>query len=316
LNHAVSRSDLLSQAKRKRIWHYYWKHRYLSLLFVPAILYYVIFQYLPTYGVLIAFKDYQFRQGIWNSPWIGFRHFQHLFELESFWQVFRNTIVLSVYKLIFGFPAPIVLAILFNEVRHSLFKKFVQTLSYLPHFLSWVVVAGLFVQFLSPSIGPVNLLLRLVGLDPIYFLGSTDWFRFTMVTTDIWKSVGWGTIIYLASLASINPELYEAAEVDGSNRFQNMFYITLPSLTPVITIMFIFAVGQIVNDDFDQIFNLYNPAVYEVGDVLSTYTYRRGLVELDYSFAAAVGLVKNVLAFLLIVITNAVSRRVNEYGLW
>jgi putative aldouronate transport system permease protein len=268
------------------------------------------------YGMLIAFKDYRFNAGIWGSPWVGLRHFQDLFALESFWQVFRNTIILSLYKLIFGFPAPIALAILFNEVRLVLFKKIVQTLSYLPHFLSWVVVAGLFIQFLSPSIGPINIILKQLGFDPIFFLGSTTWFRFTLVTTDIWKDVGWGTIIYLAALTGINPELYEAAEVDGSNRFHKMFYITLPSLTPVITIMFIFAVGRIVNDDFDQVFNLYNPAVYQVGDVLSTYTYRRGLVELDYSFAAAVGLLKNVLAFTLIVATNAISKRINEYGLW
>jgi putative aldouronate transport system permease protein len=283
---------------------------------VPAVLYYVIFHYLPMYGMLIAFKDYRFNAGIWGSPWVGLRHFQDLFALESFWQVFRNTIILSLYKLIFGFPAPIALAILFNEVRLVLFKKIVQTLSYLPHFLSWVVVAGLFIQFLSPSIGPINIILKLLGFDPIFFLGSTTWFRFTLVTTEIWKDVGWGTIIYLAALTGINPELYEAAEVDGSNRFHKMFYITLPSLTPVITIMFIFAVGRIVNDDFDQVFNLYNPAVYQVGDVLSTYTYRRGLVELDYSFAAAVGLLKNVLAFTLIVATNAISKRINEYGLW
>jgi putative aldouronate transport system permease protein len=303
-------------AKKTSMLRQYWKYRHLSLLFIPAVLYYAIFHYLPMYGMLIAFKDYQFLTGIWNSPWVGFQHFNDLFALESFWQVFRNTIVLSLYKLIFGFPAPIILAILFNEIRLVLFKKVVQTLSYLPHFLSWVVVAGLFTQFLSPSIGPVNIALQLLGFDPIYFLGSITWFRFTLVATDIWKDIGWGTILYLAALTGINPELYEAAEVDGSNRFQNMLYITLPSLTPVITIMFIFAIGRIVNDDFDQIFNLYNSAVYEVGDVLSTYTYRRGLVELDYSFAAAVGLLKNVLAFVLIVITNSISKRINDYGLW
>jgi putative aldouronate transport system permease protein len=294
----------------------YWKYRHLSLLFAPAVVYYIIFHYLPMYGLLIAFKDYQFRLGIWDSPWVGFEHFEHIFALESFWQVFRNTIVLSLYKLIFGFPAPIVLAVLFNEIRIAVFKRIAQTLSYLPHFLSWVVVAGLFIQFLSPSIGPVNLVLKTLGLEPIYFLGNTAWFRFTLVITDIWKDIGWGTIVYLAVLSGINPELYEAAEVDGSNRFQNMIYITLPSLVPVITIMFIFAIGKIVNDDFDQVFNLYNPAVYEVGDVLSTYTYRRGLVQLDYSFAAAVGLIKNVLAFALIVIANAFSKKINEHGIW
>jgi len=294
----------------------YWKARYLVVLFIPAIVYYVVFHYIPIYGILIAFKDYRFKLGIWGSPWVGFEHFRDLFGLPSFWEVFRNTIVISLYKLVFSFPAPIVLALMLNEVMHMFFKRFVQTISYLPHFLSWVVISGLFVQFLSPSIGPVNMFLKALGLDPIYFLADPHWFRTVLVVTDIWKEVGWGTIIYLAALTGINPELYEASTVDGATRLQNIRYITLPSMAPVVTIMFILAVGRIVNDDFDQIFNMYSPAVYKVGDVLSTYTYRRGLVELDYSFAAAVGLFKNVIAFVLILITNAISRRLNEYGLW
>jgi len=209
-----------------------------------------------------------------------------------------------------------VLALLLNEVRHSLFKRTVQTISYMPHFLSWVVIAGLFTQFLSPSIGPINILLQSMGIQPIYFLADPGWFRSVLVGTEIWKDIGWGTIIYLAALTGINPELYEASTVDGANRFQNMFYITLPSMAPVVTIMFIFAVGKIVNDDFDQIFNLYNPAVYNVGDVLSTYTYRRGLIQMEYSFATAVGLFKNAIAFILIVITNSVAKKINDYGLW
>lgn len=294
----------------------YWKYKYLTMLFIPAAVYYFIFHYVPIYGVLIAFKDYKFSLGIMGSPWVGFDHFRELFGLGSFWQVFRNTILISCYKLVFGFPAPIVFALLLNEIRLSIFKKFVQTISYFPHFLSWVVLAGLAIQFLSPSIGPVNLIMQMFGLKPIYFLGSAEWFRSVLVATDIWKELGWGTIVYLAAIAGVNPELHEAATVDGANRFHRMRYITLPAMAPVITIMLIFAVGRLVNDDFDQVFNLYNNAVMEVGDVLSTYTYRMGLVNMQYSFSTAVGLFKNVIAFVLVLTANALAKRYNEYGLW
>ncbi|SDE55933.1 putative aldouronate transport system permease protein [Paenibacillus sp. UNCCL117] len=302
--------------KKKGLLFSYRKHKYLALMFAPAVLYYVIFHYVPIYGVLIAFKDYKFSAGIWGSEWVGLMHFRDLFTLGSFWEVFRNTIIISTYKLIFGFPAPIALALLLNEVRLVFFKRAVQTITYMPHFLSWVIIAGLFVQFLSPSIGPINVVLISLGLKPIYFLADPAWFRSVLVITDIWKDVGWGTIVYLAALTSISPELYEASKVDGANRFQNTIYITLPSLTPVITIMFIFAVGRLVNDDFDQVFNMYNSAVYSVGDVLSTYTYRKGLVGMEYSFATAVGLFKNIVAFTLVVLTNAIAKRINDYGLW
>lgn len=286
------------------------------LLFLPAVLYYIVFHYMPIYGVLIAFKSYKFTLGVWGSPWVGLKHFEDLFAIAGFWQVFRNTLLISCYKLVFGFPAPIVFALLLNEIRQAVFKRFVQTVTYLPHFLSWVVLAGLTIQFLSPSTGPINLLLKAAGLEPIFFLGDPSWFRSTLVATDIWKELGWGTIVYLAALSGVNPELYEAASMDGANRYQRMRHITLPAMTPVITIMLIFAVGRLVNDDFDQVFNLYNPAVMEVGDVLGTYTYRMGLVNMEYSFATAVGLFRNVVAFVLIVSANAIAKRINEYGLW
>jgi putative aldouronate transport system permease protein len=201
-------------------------------------------------------------------------------------------------------------------MRAVRFKKAVQTISYLPHFVSWVILGGLFIQFLSPSTGPINILLKSLGLKPVYFLADKNWFRPVLVITSIWKGAGWGSIIYLASLAGIDPQLYEAAEIDGAGRFRKALSITIPSLVPVITIMLIFSVGGIVKDDFDQIFNLYNPAVYSVGDVLGTYTYRVGLIEMRYSFSAAVGLFTNVVSFLLIIITNGITRRINEYGLW
>lgn len=294
----------------------YWKYKYLTLMFIPAILYYLIFHYFPIYGIQIAFKAYKFKLGIWGSPWIGLENFRDLFAVESFWQVFRNTIVLSVYKLVWGFPLPIIFALLLNEIYNVHFKKIVQTISYLPHFVSWVILGGLFMQFLSPSIGPVNIFLKSLGIQPVFFLADPKWFRAVLVATSVWKGIGWGSIIYLANISSINPELYEAAIIDGSNRFQRVLYITLPSLAPVITIMLIFAVGGLVNDDFDQVFNMYNPAVYNVGDVLGTYTYRRGIESIEYSFATAVGLFKNIIAFVLIIFANTVSKKINEYGIW
>ncbi|HIU18528.1 MAG TPA: sugar ABC transporter permease [Candidatus Limiplasma stercoravium] len=294
----------------------YWKNRSLVALFVPAVAFYLLFKYLPIFGVQIAFKNYMFRLGIWNSPWIGFENFEKLFAMDSFWEVLSNTFIISGLKLVFGFPAPILLALLLNEIRCVRFKRVVQTISYLPHFLSWVILSGIFIQFLSPSIGPINILIRELGGKPIYFLGDEHWFRPVLIVTHIWKSVGWGTIVYLAALTNINPEFYEAAYIDGATRWHCARYITLPSLAPVITIMLIFAVGGIIEDDFNQIYNLYSEAVYSVGDVISTYTYRRGLVKLDYGFASAVDLFKNVVAFALILSANRIANRINEYGIW
>jgi putative aldouronate transport system permease protein len=236
--------------------------------------------------------------------------------MQSFWEVLRNTFIISGLKLVFGFPAPILLSLMLNEIRCTRFKRTVQTISYLPHFLSWIILSGIFIQFLSPSIGPLNILLKGMGIKPIYFLADEKWFRSVLVATHIWKTVGWGTIVYLAALTNINPEYYEAAYIDGANRWHCIRYITLPSLAPVITIMLIFAVGGIIEDDFNQIFNMYNEAVYSVGDVISTYTYRRGLVKLDYSFATAVDLFKNIIAFVLIITANKIANRINEYGIW
>jgi len=268
------------------------------------------------YGIVLAFKDYRFRLGILKSPWVGLENFYTMFRGIDFPKVFRNTVIISFYKLIAGFPAPIILALLLNEVRNKTYKKTIQTISYLPHFLSWVILAGVFIQLLSPSQGPVNYVIKLLGFEPIYFLGDPKWFRFTLVVTSIWKGVGWGSIIYLASISSINPELYEAAYIDGANRFQQVLKITLPSLAPVITIMFILNTGSLINDDFDQIFNLYNVAVYDVADVISTYTYRVGLVQMQYSFSTAVGLFKNIISFILILITNYITSLFGEYGIW
>ena len=303
----------LAGARRKTP---YGRYRELYLMLILVIAYYLVFHYVPMYGAQIAFKDYKFNLGIIRSPWVGLEHFQYLFSLRSFKEIFRNTILISTYKLLFGFPAPIILAILLNELRIIPYKKAVQTISYLPHFLSWVILGAIFTQLLSPSTGAVNILLTKLGFEPIFFLGDKSWFRSVLVFTSVWKGVGWGSIIYLASIAGINPEIYEAAIVDGAGRMRRIWHVTLPGLTPVITILLIFAIGRLTLDDFDQIFNLYNPSVYSVGDVISTYTYRKGLIELQYSFSAAVGLFQNVISLVLIVIVNWVTKRFNEYGIW
>ena len=297
-------------------WRKYAKHKYLVFMFIPAVIYYCIFHYGPLYGVQIAFKDYMFLKGIAASPWAGLKHFNTMISIPSFMEVMRNTVIISGYKLIFGFPAPILFAILISELRFLTFKKVVQTISYMPHFFSWVVLAGIFIQLLSPSSGPINQIIKSLGFEPIYFVASPQWFRTVLVVTSIWKGVGWGSIIYLAAITGINTEMYEAATIDGATRVQCIRFITLPSLIPVITIMLILQVGNIVQDDFDQIFNLYTPAVYRVGDVLSTYNYRRGVEGMEYSFSTAVGLFLNVISFSLTFIANAIAKKVNEYGIW
>lgn len=312
----MSASTRVSKPFRFRFIKRYYQNRYLMLLLLPALVYYLVFHYAPLYGATIAFKNYIFRLGVWGSPWVGFENFELLFHSPSFFEVFRNTILISLYKLVFGFPAPILFAMFLSELHFTKYKKVVQTISYFPHFVSWVVLGGLFMQLLSPTTGPINLLLKAAGIEPIYFLADPKWFRSILVITSIWKGIGWNSIVYLAAITSIDPQLYEAASIDGAGRIVKMFRITLPSIVPVITIMFIFAVGGIVNDDFDQIFNLYNPSVYKVGDVLSTYTYRIGLVDMKYSFSTAVGLFKNIIAFTLIVITNSITKRINDYGIW
>ena len=314
---AVTNTDIF----RKNKWspdfiRPYIKHYDIFILFIPIIAYYAIFYYAPMYGVLIAFKDYKILKGFSGSEWVGFRNFIDLFNTASFWEVFRNTIIISSLRILFGFPAPIILALLLNEITHGFYKRAIQTISYLPYFLSWVILAGIFIQFLSPSSGFVNQIIKSLGGREIFFIGSSEWFRFTLITTGVWASVGWGSIIYIASISTIGPQLYEASIVDGANRFQQVIYITIPSLTPVITITLILSTGNIINAGFDQIFNMYNPAVYKVADIIDTYVYRKGLVGMNYSFGSAVGLFKNILAMFMIFVTNAIAKRVNDYGIW
>lgn len=295
-----------------------YKHRYYYLVLLPVLLYFILFHYMPMYGVTLAFKQFNMRMGILKSPWVGFDYFIRLFDSKKFWEVSINTLIISSLKLVFNFPAPIILAVLINEIGNVRFKKFVQTVSYLPHFLSWVVLSGIIIELLSPSRGAVNYILTLFGGEPVYFLTQPSMFRQIIVITAMWQTVGWGTIIYLAAISGIDLNQYEAAYIDGANRFQIIRRIIMPSILPVISIVFILNLGGILNAGFDQIFNLYNPMVYKTGDIIDTYVYRVGLVDMEYSFSTAVNLFKNVIGMVLVLITNFIVKRIGdgENALW
>ncbi|MDG0809965.1 ABC transporter permease [Cohnella rhizosphaerae] len=290
----------------------YYAYRYFFLMLLPVVAYFALFHYAPIYGVLMAFQDFRVLKGISGSEFVGMKHFRELFSGLYFVPVLKNTLIINAYKLLFGFPAPIVLALLINEVMRPAFKRIVQTISYLPHFLSWIVLSGIVIEALSPSRGPINIALMELGMKPVFFLADTDWFRTVLVSTAVWKNVGFSAIIYLAAIAGISGDMYEAAEVDGIGRLQKMYYITLPSIAPVIVIMLILTSGSIINDDFDQIFNLINANVSSVGDVISTYTYSEGIAKMNYSYAAAVGLFKNVAALVAVLSANFIARRFSD----
>jgi putative aldouronate transport system permease protein len=316
--------DVVHRFKKRRMSFGQWlyKYRYLHLLVLPGIAYFIIFKYLPMYGIIIAFKDYQGiggYKGFFSAQWVGLLHFKNFFSSIYFWRLLRNTLILSGYKLTIAFVAPIVLALMINEVGNKFFKRSVQTITYMPYFLSWIVTAGLLMTLFSPSDGPVNIILgRLFGIEPIYFVSDTKYFRGLLVGSDIWKNVGWGSIIYLAAMSNINPELYEAATVDGAQRWQRIWYITLPSIKEIIAVIFILAIGRILDQNFDQIFNLYSPAVYEVADVFDTYVYRVGIrsQQAQFSYATAVGLFKSITSLLLVYISNRIAKKLDTEGLW
>lgn len=303
--------------RREGIGKRLWKYRYLYLLLLPGILYFVVFRYLPMYGVVIAFQDFSINKGIWGSKWVGLEQFQKLFRGLSFPGVFKNTVVISLYKLILGFPAPIILALLLNEVKNRKFKKVTQTIVYLPHFISWVILAGLIAMFLHPDTGLINEVVKLfnhgAGID---FLVSKKYFRAILVISDIYKGIGWGSIVYIAAISSIDSAIYEAAMVDGANRLKQMFYITLPALKSTIVVMFILNMGGILNAGFEQILLLYNPRVYDVADIIDTYVYRNGIMSSNYSLSTAAGLFKSVISMGLIIITNKLAHLMEEDGLW
>lgn len=292
------------------------RDKYLYLLLLPGLVYMIIFKYVPMYGLVIAFKDYNILAGVMDSPWVGFLQFERLFRGPDFTQIFQNTIIISTLKIIWGFPAPIILALLLNELKNIYFKRFTQTIIYLPHFISWVIFAGIITIFLNPVDGFVNYLTTAFGGKPIGFLTEPAYFRSILVVTDIYKEIGWGTIIYLAAMSGVDPSLYEASVMDGATKYRQMWHVTLPSIRPVIIILLILSLGNILEAGFMQIFLLYNPLVMSVGDVIDTYVYRRGIVDASYSLGAAAGLFKSIIALILIVAANRIVKWFGEDGLW
>ena len=300
----------------KTVWHLVKRDKaYLIMIFLP-FLYYIIFHYAPMYGIVIAFKDFYIGKTIWGSEWIGFKWFIQFFESPYLFRLVRNTFLMSLYSIIFGFPIPIILALFFNEVKNHTYKRIVQTVSYLPHFISIVIIVGMMVNFLSVNGGIVNLILAELGMEPIDFMSDTSWFRFMFVSSGIWQEAGFGTIIYLAAMAGINQELYDSASVDGCSRFKKNIYITIPCIAPTIIILLILRLGGILAVGFEKIILMYNPITYEVADVISTYVYRRGILSGEFSFASAVGLFNSFINLIFLVIFNKIARKVSEISLW
>jgi putative aldouronate transport system permease protein len=286
------------------------------LMLLPSLLFLIIFNFIPMGGVIMAFQDYKPWLGLTGSEWVGLDNFRYLFAREDSVQVIWNTLIIAVLKLIFNLGVPFVFSILLNELRKMYFKRFVQTLVYLPHFLSWVILGGILIDILSTDGGIVNRVLGLVGLGPIFFLGDGDWFRFTVVLSDIWKEFGFGTVVFLAALANINPSLYEASEMDGASRFRQTLHITVPSIIPMAVVVGTLALGNVLNAGFDQIFNLYNSLVYEKGDIIDTFVYRTAILNGEMGFGTAIGLFKSVISMILISISYRLAYKWANYRIF
>lgn len=292
------------------------RDRFLYLMLVPFVLWFIIFKYKPMFGLQIAFKDFNLFKGIADSPWVGLAHFKEFISSEYFGRVLKNTLILNLYNLVICFPAPIILAVLINEVRHRKYKKLIQTLTYLPHFVSVVVVAGIVTTFLSPSTGIINLFIERLGFEKIYFLIKPEFFRWIYTTMDLWKETGFSSIVFLSAIAGIDEGLYESAKIDRANKFQQILHITLPSILPTIVIMLIMKIGSILSIGYEAIILLYQPATFETADVISTYVYRSGLMDGRYDYGTAVGLFNGVIALFLVFVANKISRKVTNSGLW
>ncbi|WP_413409141.1 ABC transporter permease [Paenibacillus amylolyticus] len=288
----------------------------LHLMILPGLLIIIVFGYIPMAGLSIAFQNFSPIAGFKNMNWVGLDNFRYLFDLPGFSQVVWNTVFISTMKIVSGLVIPVLVALLLNEVRKTGFKRTIQTVIYMPHFFSWVILAGIIVDVLSPSTGIVNLLLKAVGIDPIQFLASNEWFPYILVITDQWKEFGFGTIIYLAALTNIDKSLYEASVMDGAGRWKQTWHITLPGIRPIVILMVTLSLGNVLNGGFDQVFNLYNPLVYESGDILDTMIYRIGLQDAQYSVSTALGLIKSVVSFIFIGLGYFLAYRFANYRIF
>lgn len=290
----------------------YWP---LYVMAIPGIVFLIVFKYIPLAGAVIAFKDYSVFKGLLDSPWVGFKHFETLMEHPDFARVFGNTLMLGFLKLALVFPVPVLLALMINEIRKTALKKGIQTALYIPHFLSWVIVAGIVFDFFSLS-GLFNIVIGWFGFEPLLAMQESEYFRPVYVLTSIWRDAGWGTVIYIAAISAIDPQLYESAMIDGASKFRQMRHITFPLLLPTVLVLFLLEIGNFLDLGFDQVYNLITPMTYSVGDILDTYVFRTGIQQAQYSFATAVGIFQSVIGFILVYVFNRLSKKVSDGGLW
>ncbi|WP_430161005.1 ABC transporter permease [Paenibacillus algorifonticola] len=307
----IEKAQLKEKGKRLK-----WSQLPLHLMILPGLLLIIVYSYGPMLGAIIAFQDFNPARGIFDSKWTGLENFRYVMALPGSFQVIWNTLIIAVMKIVIGLLVPIVVALLLNEIRKETFKRSVQTLIYLPHFLSWIILGGVLIDILSPTSGIVNQVLNWFGIDSIYFLGNNTWFRPVLVISDVWKEFGFNTIVYLAALTGINPSLYEAAVIDGANRWKQTLYVTLPGMAPIIILTATLALGQVLNAGFDQVFNLYSPQVYQSGDIIDTFVYRLGIVDAQYGVATAVGLFKSVVSLILLSVSYFLAYRFANYRIF
>ncbi len=311
----TAEGSAMPATSRNRIKKDFRANKYLYLMMLPVLAYYLIFHYGPMYGALIAFKDYTPMKGVWGSEWVGFKHFQEFFGSYYFARILKNTLLISLYSLVFEFPMPILLALLINEVRRQKFRRVVQSITYMPYFISMIVICGMIKDFTNGG-GLITSMLQFFGGDGTSLLQKPEWFRPIYVLSEIWQKIGWESIIYLAALMTIDLEQYEAARIDGASRLKQMLHVTLPGIMPTIVIMFILRMGNLLNVGFEKIILLYNPITYSTADVISSFVYRKGLLEFNWSFSAAVGLFNSVINLVLLVIANRLSRKISGSSLW
>lgn len=298
-----------------RLWREIKKHKVLYLMMVPGLLYFLLFRYLPMFGLVIAFKDYDIFKGIWASQWVGLENFQSLVHSKDFWNVMKNTLTISAAKILIGFPIPVLLAILLNDIKNLRFKKITQTCIYLPHFLSWVVIGGIMLNLFSPVFGLAGEVFRVLGVEPVNIMAKKSSIFWVVIFSDVWKEAGWSTIVFLAALTQVDMSLYEAAKMDGASKWKQVIYITLPAISSIVVVMLILRIGKIMNAGFEQILVLQNPITMNSIDIFDTYVYREGLGRGSYSFAAAVDTFKSVIALILVTSANKISKWFGEEGI-
>lgn len=310
----INTPNVAAAPQKARFWNYLRGHIWLYFMVLPGLLALILFSYMPMYGIVVAFQDFNIFEGYWGSPWVGLAHFKTMFNDPYFFRLLRNTIRLGATNFLVTFPAPIILALIINECRLTRYKKVVQSVSYLPHFIPMVIMVGIMYELFS-SYGIVNAVLNHFGMDSISFFSRTEWFYPLYIGSSVWKGIGWGSIIYMGALTGVDSGLYEAAELDGANRWERMIHITLPCIKPTIVTLFILDVGGIMKVGFEKVFLLSSPATYEVADVLSTYVYRQGILNANYSYNAAVDLFNNVVAVIFVLSANWFAKKMGEEGI-